>query len=547
MHQVGRRTAQLAAWALRAPFFVFLALLSAGCTRQRVPDEELVVLIEQPPRNIDPRYTTTSIDFKLTYLAYARMVDVENETMEPRYDLAESVEPLPGLPERGQPLRYQITLREARFSDGSPVTSADIVYTIDKLADEKTGSAGLRRRFAESGLVRPIEVVSPQVLRIAFAHSHATAITDLDFGIVKSGSFEKPSLSGLPIGAGPFVPVSEAGEVTRFIRNAFYHRGPPPIERLTVRVVRDANSRLLSLVGGSADLTQNTVSPLLFDAVGKWGKRLQLASAPSAILFYLGMNNEDARLRDRRVRRAIAHAIDRERIVRTKLHGKAQPATSLLPPFHWAYSPPAGENQTALSYDPEAAKKLLDEAGYPDPDGDGPARRFTLLYKTSTDALPVAIARVIAAQLAEVGIGVDVRPLEFHIFLSDVKKGNYHLYTLQSAEIAEPNMFRNFLHSAYAPSNKNLDAGINRMRYHDAAMDALLDAGQREMDRLQRRQIYEKVQDQLLRDLPMLPLWHPDNVVVIRREVSGYRMMPTAQFSGFAGVKKSALSALVSR
>ncbi len=547
MHLVGRRTSQLAAWALRAPLFVFLALLSAGCTRQRVPEEELVVLLEQPPRNIDPRYTTTSIDFKLTYLAYARMVDVENETMEPRYDLAESVEPLPGLPERGQPLRYQITLREARFSDGSPVTSADIVYTIDKLADEKTGSAGLRRRFAESGLVRPIEVVSPRVLRIGFAHSHATAITDLDFGIVKSGSFEKPSLSGLPIGAGPFVPVSEAGEVTRFIRNTFYHRGPPPIERLTLRVVRDANSRLLSLVGGSADLTQNTVSPLLFDVVGKWGKRLQLASAPSAILFYLGMNNEDARLRDRRVRRAIAHAIDRERIVRTKLHGKAQPATSLLPPFHWAYSPPAGENQTALSYDPEAAKKLLDEAGYPDPDGDGPARRFTLLYKTSTDALPVAIARVIAAQLAEVGIGVDVRPLEFHIFLSDVKKGNYHLYTLQSAEIAEPNMFRNFLHSAYAPSNKNLDAGINRMRYRDAAMDALLDAGQREMDRLQRRQIYEKVQEQLLRDLPMLPLWHPDNVVVVRREVSGYRMMPTAQFSGFAGVKKSALSALVSR
>jgi peptide/nickel transport system substrate-binding protein len=275
MHLVGRRTSQLAAWALRAPLFVFLALLSAGCTRQRVPEEELVVLLEQPPRNIDPRYTTTSIDFKLTYLAYARMVDVENETMEPRYDLAESVEPLPGLPERGQPLRYQITLREARFSDGSPVTSADIVYTIDKLADEKTGSAGLRRRFAESGLVRPIEVVSPRVLRIGFAHSHATAITDLDFGIVKSGSFEKPSLFGLPIGAGPFVPVSEAGEVTRFIRNAFYHGGAPAIERLTVRVVRDANSRLLSLVGGSADLTQNTVSPLLFDAVSKWTTRMR--------------------------------------------------------------------------------------------------------------------------------------------------------------------------------------------------------------------------------------------------------------------------------
>ncbi len=532
MGRLGRCGSPAWLWALAL-------LLLGGCMRQRVPQDELVVLIEQPPRNIDPRYTTTSIDFKLTYLAYARMVDVETETLEPRFDLAESVEPLPGLPDQGQPLRFQITLREARFSDGSPVTAADVAYTVDKLGDEKQGSAGLRRRFAESGLVRPLEIVSPRVLRIAFSHPHASALTDLDFGIVKKGSFESPSLFGLPVGAGPFVPVSEAGEVTRFVRNAFYHRGPPPIERLTVRVVRDANSRLLSLVGGSADLTQNTVSPLLFDAVGKWHKRLALHSAPSAILFYLGMNNEDIRLKDVRIRRAIAHAIDRDRIVRTKLHGKAQPATSLLPPFHWAYSPPENGQAPALRYDPAESKRLLDEAGYPDPDGDGPKPRFTLLYKTSTDALPVAIARVIAAQLGEVGIGVEVRPLEFHIFLSDVKKGNYHLYTLQSAEIAEPNMFRNFLHSAYAPSNKNLDAGINRMRYRNADMDALLDDGQREMDRQKRRALYQQVQALLLRDLPMLPLWHPDNVVVTRREVDGYRLMPTAQFSGFAAIHKT--------
>ena len=504
------------------------------------------MLLEQPPRNIDPRYTTTSIDFKLTYLAYARMVDVENETMEPRYDLAESVEPLPGLPERGQPLRYQITLREARFSDGSPVTSADIVYTIDKLADEKTGSAGLRRRFAESGLVRPIEVVSPRVLRIAFAHSHATAITDLDFGIVKSGSFEKPSLSGLPIGAGPFVPVSEAGEVTRFIRNAFYHRGPPPIERLTLRVVRDANSRLLSLVGGSADLTQNTVSPLLFDAVGKWGKRLQLASAPSAILFYLGMNNEDARLRDRRVRRAIAHAIDRERIVRTKLHGKAQPATSLLPPFHWAYSPPAGENQTALSYDPEAAEAprrsglsrsrwrwagpplhpALQDLDRCPAGGDCPRHRRSACRGRDRRRRP-------SAGVSHLSVGREEGQLPPVHAAERRDRRAQHVPQLPALGVR--------------PSNKNLDAGINRMRYRDAAMDALLDAGQREMDRLQRRQIYEKVQEQLLRDLPMLPLGTPTTWWWFAARSAGYRMMPTAQFSGFAGVKKSALSALVSR
>lgn len=537
-------------------------LILPGCRRQRVPNDELVVLIEQPPRNLDPRYLTTAYDYKLAFLVYARLVSVDTETLEPRMDLADHVDVLPR-PEvsEGQPqppLTMEVTLRSARFSDGSPVTADDVAYTFDRLLDEKTGSAPLRRRFTESGLLRPLTILGPQKLRITLRTPTASYLTDLDFGILKRGSAdadpsaESTSILGggglvggavdLPIGAGPFIPETPAGEVTRFVKNPHYYGGAPPIDRLTVRVVRDANSRLLSLVGGSADLTQNTVSPLLFDVVKKWQSRLQLESAPSALLFYLGMNNEDPRLQDPRVRRAICQAIDREQIVRTKVFGKARLATSLLAPFHWAYSPPSDETKEALKHDPAAARALLDAAGFPDPDGPGPQRRFTLTYKTSTDALPGAIARVIAAQLAEVGIGVEVRPLEFHLFLSDVKKGNYHLYTLSSAEIAEPNMFRNFFHSDYIPNPKNLDAGgLNRMRYKNPELDALLDAGNRELTREKRKVIYQKVQEILLRDLPMLPLWHPDNIVVARKEVHGYKLFPSAQFSGLSTVYKGAL------
>jgi peptide/nickel transport system substrate-binding protein len=526
-----------------------------GCTRQRVPQDELVVLIEQPPKNIDPRYTTTSYDFKLAYLCYARMVTVDNDTLRPQLELAEQVQILERLPGGG--MRLEITLRPALFSDGTPVESADVQYTLEQLSDEKTGSAGMRRRFSESGLKLPLEIVDSRRFRMTLVQPSASYLTDLDFGIMKRGTAgrREPASPGgpgglaaslsttlgkdrdaaLPIGAGPFVPLSEAGEVTRFRRNPHYFGGPPGVERLTVRVVRDANSRLLSLVGGSADLTQNTVSPLLFDAVQRWQGRLQLTTAPSALLNYLGMNNEDSRLRDVRVRRALAMAIDRERIVRTKLFGKATLATGLLAPLHWAYHKPA----EPLRYDPEAARKLLDAAGYPDPDGPGPKMRFVLQYKTSTDALPVAIARVIAAQLAEVGIGIEVRPLEFHLFLSDVKKGNYQLYTLSSAEIAEPNLHRNFFHSSFIPSAKNLDAGLNRMRYRSPELDALLDEGAREMDPARRIGIYAKVQDLIAQELPLLPLWHPDNVVVSRKAVQGFRMWPSAQLSGLATVRKT--------
>ena len=517
-----------AAMLLRA--LIAILLVSTGCRRQQIPADELVVLIEQPPRNIDPRYATTSYDYKLAYLSYARLVSVDDDSLRPKLELAERVDVVSVSPEQGMTL--EVTLRDARFSDGNPVTADDIRYSIDKLSDEKNGSPSMRRRFAESGLIRPIEVLSPRTLRLRYAKPPASYLTDLDFGIMRQGTAEPGQ--GMPIGAGPFVLDGEVGEVTRFARNRQYFGGVPAVAHLTVRVVRDANSRLLSLVGGSADLTQNTVSPLLFDSVERWKDRLELTTAPSALLLYLGMNTEDARLRDPRVRRALALAIDRERIIRTKLRGKATLASSLLPPFHWAFHQPA----TSLAYNPDEAKRLLDEAGFPDPDGPGGKPRLTLLYKTSTDALPVAIARVIAAQLAEIGVAVEIRPLEFHLFLSDVKKGNFQLYTLSSAEIAEPSLFRNFFHSSYIPSAKNLDAGLNRMRYRNPVLDELLDQGSREIDRERRKEIYAKVQDLLAAELPMLPLWHPDNVTVARKVVNGFRMWPTAQLSGLSSARK---------
>jgi peptide/nickel transport system substrate-binding protein len=513
-------------------------LACLACQRQQVPKDELVVLIEAPPKSIDPRYTTVSYDFKLSFLCFARLISIDHPRLEPRFDLAESFDRVPPAEPAGPvppaegapPVRYDVTLREARFSDGSPVTAADVAYTLQALLDEKTGNPILRRRFADAGLILPIEIRSERTLRLSLSHPHASIRTDLDFGILKRGSIE----AGRLIGAGPFVPVGEVGEVSRFVRNPHYYGGPPPIARLTVRVIRDANSRLLSLIGGSADLTQNTVSPLLFPALDRWRDRLILKTAPSALFFYLGMNLSDPHLRNVRVRQALAHAIDRERIIAAKLHGKAVLATSFLPTFHWAYH---GEVKR-YPFDPARARALLDAAGFPDPDGAGPLPRFTLTYKTSTDALPVSIARVVAAQLAEVGVQVEVRPFEFHVFLSDVKKGNFQLFTLTTGEFAEPNLMKRYLHSRFIPTPKNPDAGHNRMRYQEPEIDVLLDAGEREMDRDQRRQIYARVQEILARDLPLLPLWHVDNVVVARRQVRGYELLPSAQLTSLAKVYK---------
>ena len=506
-----------------------LTVAQGGCRGPRAPDDELVVVTETAAQTIDPRYCVGAYDFKLSRLVFAPLVSVDDEAVEPRMELAESVE-VDG--ER----RWRVALRDAHFADGRPVTAADVAYTLERLRDRETGSARLRQRFIDDGLER-VEIVDDRHLVFHMSHAHAPFVTDLDVGI-----FARP-LAGAPphgpadplVGAGAFAFAGREGETFRFVRNEHYFDGVPPIRALTVRTIRDDNSRLLALVGGSADLTQNTISPLLIDAVAAQ-PALRVETGRSSVYTYLGFNLDDPLLKDVRVRRAIALAIDRAQIVRYKLHDRAALATGMLPAFHWAYAGPPLVRDWA--YDPTEARRLLDEAGYPDPDGAGPRPRFTLSYKTSANKFRVALARVIAAMLADVGIEVELRANEFSTFFADLKAGNFQLFSMQIPEIAEPDLYTNFFAASRIPTRDRPDVGGNRMRYRNAEVDRLLDAGRRELDRGRRRAIYADVQRILAAELPVVSLWHEDNVVATRRGVEGFALLPTAQLSGLARVRK---------
>jgi peptide/nickel transport system substrate-binding protein len=503
---------------------VLAAVLLAGCRAGRVPDDELVVLVEAPPQSPDPRHAVSAYDFKTLRLMYAPLVSVDDEHVEPRMELAESVR---ALDER----TWEVTLRAARFSDGRAVTTDDVRYTVDEFATPRTTNS-LRTRFVEDGLER-VEIVDARTLRFHLSHAHAPFITDLDFGILERPLAGAGEHVPFPVGAGPFVFDVRRGETWRLVANPYFWAGAPRVKAVEIKTIRDDNSRLLALVGGSGDLTQNTISPLLLDAVTQQ-PRLKLETGRSSVYSYLGLNCEDPILKDPRVRRAIAYAIDRRLIVKTKLRDRALLATGMLPTFHWAYEPAVDRYE----YDPQKARALLDEAGYPDPDGDGPEPRFTIIYKTSNNRFRVAIAQVIVSMLGEVGIGVELRVNEFATFFADVKKGNYQMFSLQLPEIAEPNLYATFFASNRIPTRANLDAGYNRVRYRNPELDRLLDEGRREMDRVKRKAIYAEVQRILARDVPVVSLWHEDNVAAMRREVEGFQVLPTAQLTSLARTYK---------
>jgi peptide/nickel transport system substrate-binding protein len=503
------------------PAAAVVAALGCAPAAHHTPDDTAVVLIDSPMLSPDPRVQATNYDGKLSHLITEGLTAVDTPTMEPRLALAASIA-------RVDDLTIDVALRDdARFSDGSPVTAADVAGTYMSVLAPDWPSAShktLADRFTS------VEAIGPRVARFHLRAPLATFLSDVDFGIVSFHGGPPPI--GHVIGAGPYRlrEMTSTGAVIE--ANPFYAAGAPRLPRVEFKHVPDAAARLLMLVGGSADLVPNSVR---LDLVAQVAARphVQVQTTHGAILTFLMMNNDDPVLSDRRVRQAIALALDRPAIIAAKLGGLAVPATGLLSPQHWAY---AGE-VPRYDHDPARARQLLDEAGLRDPDGDGPAPRLRLVYKTSADAFRVAIARVIAAQLAEVGIAVELRSFEFATFFADVKRGAYQLASMQTTDITEPDFYFMYFHSSWIPSAPRFE-GFNRWRYRSAAVDRLTAEGRQELDRDRRRRIYAEVQRQVAEDVPIVPLWHEDNVVLSNADVRNYTLTPNARLTGLRGLRK---------
>ena len=164
---------------------------------------------------------------------------------------------------------------------------------------------------------------------------------------------------------------------------------------------------------------------------------------------------------------------------------------------------------------------MLDDAGFQDPDGDGPQTRFRLSYKTTNIDLRRRIAEALKEQLLQVGIELEIRSYEWGTFFSDVKKGNFHLYSLAWVGIRDPDIQHQIFHSASVPPN-----GDNRGRYANPQVDRLLDRGRVTMEPAERKRIYGAAQRLIADDLPYVPLWWRKNVIAKKSHVQGFIPYP---------------------
>jgi peptide/nickel transport system substrate-binding protein len=500
-----------------------LLALAAGCRPEPAPDG-ITVLVEAPPDSLDDRFALTAIGQRIAQLIAPGLLTFD-DTSRPVPALAESFRAL-------SPTVMEFTLRPGlTFHDGTALTSEDVKATYDSVRAKALRSPKAER-YASAG---EVEVVDDRTVRFHLGQPYSALPAELTLGIVpaeRAGPDSVALQAAHPVGAGAFRFESHPDEEhLTLVPFEGYYAGPPAIPRLYFRVVRDETTRVLELLKGRADLVNNAVSPAVLPLLRK-EPGLRVLERPGTGYAYLGFNLRSGPLADERVRRAVCHLLEVKPVVEHKFHGLAVPATGMLPGTHWAYSPSGG-----CRYDPAEAARLLDAAGYGDPDGPGGAPRLRLSLKVSTDRFRKSVALVLQEQLARGGIAVEVRSLEFGTLFNDIRRGNFEMVTLKWASVIEPDMLRSVYHSKNVPTEENHWGGLNRGALRDAELDALLEEASR-VGPEERKVLYARAQEMLNALLPYAPLWHESSVAVVSRRLEGFEPSAHNFFSPLAKARK---------
>lgn len=480
-----------------------------GC--KPVDRETLHFLIASSPNNLDLRQGTDAQSERVGALIYDALAHKDEH-----FNLQPS---LAANWDRPDPLTWIFHIRpNVRFHDGKLLTADDVAWSINSMRDGTliTAKGGA---FAD---VDRISVSGPLTVTVHTRRPYAGLLFSLSdglFGVVEKGAGRDEGLH--PVGTGPFRFISQLQDRDVVMeRNANYWGGAPKIKRIRFEVVPDAITIALEMKKSSGDAESNEITLDMVHAL-QGLPNLQTATDPGSLVIYANMNVNDPALHDKRVRQAIACAIDRRALIAALWRGQARVADSLLPPGHWARA----DNSELPQYphDVKRAIALLEAAGLK-PDENGIRLRFNL--KTSTDETTRLTAQAMQQQLRAAGIEMSIRSAEFGTFYSDITKGAFQMYILRwIGSNEDPDIFR----YAYASSSFPPKGG-NRGRYSNLEVDALIADANSAVDQAQRKRDYVRVQEILADELPGIMLYYPDNQVVHSTRLGNIRLDPGGSF-----------------
>jgi peptide/nickel transport system substrate-binding protein len=458
-------------------------------------DNVLVAAVAAQPDQFDPHATTAYPSFQVLENVYDTLVvpNAEDLTMEP--SLAESWE----TSEDG--LTWTFTLREGvTFHDGSEFDSADVVYSYRRIIDEELQNA---YRFET---VTAVEAPDPRTVVLRLSQPTPNLLERIGafkgMAILPEGAADQVDLTTEAVGTGPFTLESSDASSTVLTAYADHWGGAPSIGGVEFRYITEPAAALTALQNGEVQWTDN-IPPQQIEALSG-DDTVELQTTPSVDYWYLSMNYDRPPFDNRDVRRAISFAVDRAAVAEAARFGAAKPNQTAIPEDNFFYT-----DYAPFTPDPDQARQLLQQAGVTTP---------LTMGLMVTDQFPetVTAAQVIAGQLEEIGITVEIETLDFATWLDRQGKGDFDAFLLGWLGNLDP--------AAYYQEQHQTDAANNYQGYSNPQVDQLLQQGATETDRDARKQIYDQAARIIVDDVSYLYLYNPDVVQGWVPGLSGYQI-----------------------
>jgi peptide/nickel transport system substrate-binding protein len=501
-------------------FIIIFTLLFSGVAC-RTQNNNIVTIANSDKFSSLDTISTTSPDSaadRVRVLIYNSLVK-KNENFEYVGDLAKEIR-------SGEDnLTVTFLLNDnVKFHNGKEFTSADVKYTLDALF-QSGGYKGASFYDTVSNQKQPhitaIELpdsktVVIKVARPALVNQLLSNLVTIP--IIPEGTIEQQRVA--PLGTGPFK-FAKFDQVNNFVEldaNLEYWEGAPKIQKLNIKTVTDANSLQAELQTGRVDVAPNPTN-FSADTFGslRQNPNLQVVQTDGSNVRYIGFNVSSKPIDNLKLRQAIAYAIDREKIISDLLAGQAKVAHSILPETAWAYS--AG---TKYAFDQARARGLLQESGYK-----GEPVRFKVAAGNNAVSL---YAQIIQNSLKEVGINAEIETLENNTLLDNLKLGQFQMNTsIWVGGNQDPIFLRDLFASGESPDKK--PGGRNRSRYSNPELDKIVQEAVDSTDRVKSKELYIKAQEIVSRDLPLLPLWYPSNMVVASKRIGNIKINSSGDWS----------------
>ena len=417
--------------------------------------------------------------------------------------------------------------RDVRWHDGEPTTAHDVLFTFERAKDPATGfpNGDYFSRWTDG------EVVDSYTVRFRF-EPHAEPLAGLPFtpivprhllDSVPSDRMRQARFNREPVGNGPFRFVSQRNN-DRWVLEANPEfpdalGGPPLLDRLVWRVVPDNAAQLMELRAGEADLVLQPRAEQIRELAERDG--FAAVVKPSRQFAFIAWNGRQPPLDDPRVRRALAMAIDRDRILDGLRGGLGQIGVGPIMPFHWSFDP----ELEPLPHDPDSARALLERAGIRDEDGDGRLERpdgrpFAIELK-----LPAGndyyrdLAEAVRSDLAAIGVTAATRPTEASTLFGELTSPERRY---QAALLGWSADFRLDLHDTF--HSRAVDGPYQFAAYRNARVDSLLTRAAVEIERDRAVPVWREVQEILRDEQPWTVLYYQTDGFLARERLRGMEM-----------------------